>query len=85
MANKKSWLLLPFTGASNKTKHGTAATHDGQHENQRAGENGAHNDFNRQKTAAEISKMKEEDVIADYNSPIHVWVVSTLFPLVAGM
>lgn len=39
----------------------------------------------RQPTAAEDFAAKtEEDVIKDFNSPIHMWVITTLFPLMAG-
>lgn len=39
----------------------------------------------REGTAADdFASKTEEDVVKDYNSPIHMWVIATLFPLVAG-
>lgn len=34
--------------------------------------------------AEDFAAKTEEDVVKDFNSPIHMWVVATLFPLVAG-
>ncbi len=38
----------------------------------------------RREHAREYAKKDEEDTVIDYNAPIHWWVVSTLFPLIAG-
>lgn len=38
----------------------------------------------KQERAREYRLKDEEDAILDYNSPIHWWFVSTLFPLIAG-
>lgn len=34
--------------------------------------------------AEEFAGKTEEDVVNDFNAPIHMWVVATLFPLIAG-
>lgn len=69
--DKKGWLSIPFAGSSTKTKPDTSAGQHAQHNGQNGKQNGAQWEL-RQKTAAEVSQMKEEDVIADYNSPIHM-------------
>lgn len=72
--DNKPWLSLPFAGASTKTHPDTSAGQDGQQNGQNGKQNGAHWELH-QKTAAEVSKMKEEDVVADYNSPIHMCMI----------
>lgn len=70
--NAKRWLLLPFDGASST---GTATGN---------GEQDPDVQVSRKATAEDFSHKKEEDIVADYNAPIHMWVVATLFPLTAG-
>lgn len=72
MATKKSWLSLPFIGSSSRGQQQNASDHNGRHATRPTNGDGARDDANHQRTAAEVAKMKEEDVIADYNSPIHM-------------
>lgn len=34
--------------------------------------------------AQEYARKDEEDTVIDFNAPIHWWMVSTLFPSIAG-
>lgn len=38
----------------------------------------------RHEHAREYAQKDEEDTVVDYNAPVHWWMVSTLFPLIAG-
>ena len=60
--NAKRWLLLPFDGASST---GTATGN---------GEQDPDVQVSRKATAEDFSHKKEEDIVADYNAPIHMWV-----------
>ncbi len=86
---------LPFLGSSVGRRRNTTTDQDGNgvdgaqeaHPTAKKAVNGngaANRDLQQSRTAQEVAQMSEEDIIADYNSPIHMWVVSTLFPLVAG-
>ena len=72
MATKKGFLSLPFLGSSKETQQQSPTAQDGQHEKKRTNGNGAQWEVSQQKSAAEVAKMREEEVIADYNSPIHM-------------
>lgn len=68
----KNWISLPFSGFSTKSKPADSADHDKQTNGHHGKTKGAQWELNHQKSAAEVSKMAEEEVIADYNSPIHM-------------
>lgn len=80
----KFWMFLPFAGGSKEhPEREIASKHQARKENQ-DGDDPLPLELSRAETAKQFADKKEEDIVADYNSPIHMWVVATLFPLVAG-
>ncbi|KAK5162867.1 uncharacterized protein LTR77_011124 [Saxophila tyrrhenica] len=82
-SNKKPWVFLPFLGGSSKNPERDIAR----------GQNGARAEKTKdvvdpalamQATVDDFANMDEEAIVQDYNSPIHMWVIATLFPLTAG-
>ena len=92
MARKKPWISLPFLGSSENQPPKKIATGRTKNPLRNGKVNGNGNvngagvehDITLENTAKAVADMTEEDIVQDYNSPIHMWVVATLFPLMAG-
>jgi hypothetical protein len=84
MARRKLWLALPFLGSSEAPERRTSSTAQAKkpHMNVRRNRNGNGSgngagleyELTREATAEEVAAMSEEDMVQDYNSPIHMWV-----------
>jgi len=73
----KKWLLLPFIGSSEGKRE---PYHPKNDRRQYSGDQ----QLEKHESAADYSTKSEEDIVHDYNAPTRWWVVSTLFPLIAG-
>ena len=79
MHRKKLWLSLPFLGSSEEPEKRIAKEHTNKpRANGRGHENGHPSgidyELTREATAKEVAQKTEEDIVQDYNSPIHMWV-----------
>ena len=68
----KRWLNLPFLGASNDAERKIATGKEGKPVN--GDGNGLDQEPTRESTLADFANKTEEDIVQDYNSPIHMWV-----------
>lgn len=78
-SNRKRWIGLPFLGASEGKDHDQReSTRNGKkflERNPRSTGAAVEREVTLSKTAADTFKDKdEEDIVQDYNSPIHMWV-----------
>nr|POF20121.1 outward-rectifier potassium channel tok1 [Quercus suber] len=79
----KKWLSLPFLG-------GASTAHDFDHNHNEDGDRSKENHpdqegvLSKHESAADFAKKGEGEIILDYNAPIHWWMMSSLFPLIAG-
>ncbi len=75
MHRKVSWLSLPFLGSSEEPEQRIAKEHTNKpRTNGDAHSSGIRYESTREATAKEVADMTEEDIVQDYNSPIHMWV-----------
>ncbi|GAB7357719.1 hypothetical protein MBLNU459_g0381t1 [Dothideomycetes sp. NU459] len=80
-AEVKKWLLFPF-GAAFGTRHGPKR---GEHPSARpGGGDGGADAIPQRERVSDYARKDEEDAVEDFNAPIRWWIVSTLFPLIAG-
>ena len=74
---KKPWTFLPFLGASDaaappqRARSATTQTGKPSNVNGNTGDP-VDSELSRQATALEFSQKNEEDIVADYNAPIHM-------------
>ena len=69
----KPWLALPFLGSS-RTNEPERETSTSQAGNPRSNGPEIEYELSRQATVKDFAEMREEDIVQDYNSPIHMWV-----------
>jgi hypothetical protein len=79
MHKKKSWLSLPFLGSSEEPEKRIAKEHTNKprangHGHGNGQDSGIEYELAREATAKEVAQKTEEDIVQDYNSPIHMWV-----------
>ena len=82
MARRKPWLALPFLGSSEEPERRRSSTAQAKKQRmngkRRRNDNvsgaGLEYELTREATAKEVAAMSEEDMVQDYNSPIHMWV-----------
>ena len=71
---KHAWLSLPFLGSSKRPEQRRRPSKSASSDQPINGLNGAsvERELARQTTAKDVAEENEEDVVADYNSPIHM-------------
>ena len=83
MAKRKPWIALPFLGASEgpEKRIATGLTNKRRESGNGNGNDngngirgGPEYDLKREDTAKMIAQKTEEDIVQDYNAPIHMWV-----------
>ena len=73
-SNKKSkpWIFLPFMGGSSNEPEKQIAR--SRRDRPRADDDPVVLGLQREDTVKEFANKNEEDIVQDYNSPIHMWV-----------
>lgn len=79
MHRKKPWLVLPFLGSEEEPEKRIAKEHTNKSrangdQNGNGHNSGIEYELAREATAKEVAQKTEEDIVQDYNSPIHMWV-----------
>ena len=87
MPRRKPWIFLPFLGSSEEPERRIATgqtnkPRENANPNGRGVGNGVRGgpefiDLKQQETAEMVAQKTEEDVVQDYNAPIHMWVSRT--------
>ena len=86
----KKFLFLPFLGGGSSNRRRSSRHHSGNElpgqteETQNADDHVLERELTKHESAADFATKTEEDIVQDYNAPIHWWIISTLFPLIAG-
>jgi hypothetical protein len=79
MAKRKPWIFLPFLGSSEEPEKriATGQTNKPRENGTDTGNGirgGPEYDLKREYTAKTVAQKTEEDIVQDYNAPIHMWV-----------
>lgn len=85
MSKRKPFILLPFLGSSEEPERrkGFGHTHKPRENGDANGSGTAvrggpeFSDLTQQETAKMVAQKTEEDIVQDYNAPIHMWVCRT--------